>query len=111
MDGRLLRLAHRLPGGGAQMNAPALVTLPQLAERVGMEYRTAHLWVSEGLIVPSYPSDGTGHPNLFVEADVERAGRLARLREAGLSVDGLRRVVEGASGTLRSALDEWESHV
>lgn len=93
---------------GAVVTDERPVTLPQLAERVGMEYRTAHLWVSQGLIVATYPSDGTGHPNLFSERDVERAQKLVRLREAGLSVDGLRRVAEGETGPLREALAAWE---
>ena len=85
----------------------SLVTLPELAERVGMEYRTAHTWVRAGLLVPSVkPTSGTGHPNYFSDEDVERAAKLVRLRNAGVSLEGLMRLAEDA-GPLREALGAW----
>lgn len=88
--------------------AVELVTLPQLAERAGLEYRTAHLWVREGVLVPSIKAtDGTGHPNYFSEADVDRAAGLVRLRNAGVSFEGLRRLIADPR-PLRDALSAWE---
>src|SRR5438045_2797856 len=70
-------------------------TLPALARIACIEYRTAHVWMKRGLLSPSIrEAGGTGHPALFSSSDVCRAIRLARLREAGLSMDGLRRVVD-----------------
>lgn len=65
-------------------------TLPELAEEVGLEYRTAYSWMERGLLVPSTrPTGGTGHPSLFDHRDVKTAAYLTRLRELGLSMDGL----------------------
>lgn len=67
------------------------LTLPQLAETVGVEYRTLHSWLKRGLVEPSLQrSRGTGVPNLFDRTDAVRAKVIAELRQAGLSFDLLR---------------------
>lgn len=69
---------------------PLLLTLPQLARVVDVEYRTLHSWVSRGLLVPSLQvSEGTGKPNLFLVEDAVVAKILADMRELGLSLEQL----------------------
>src|SRR5688572_1093173 len=66
------------------------LTLPQLAELAGVEYRTLHTWLKRGLLAPSVqPSSGTGTPNLFGNEDAVRARVLADLRRAGISLEVL----------------------
>lgn len=78
-----------------------LLTLPQLADAVGVEYRTLHAWVQRGLIHPSVQrSRGTGVPNLFSERDAVRTKTIFDLRQAGLSLE---RLADAAAG-----LDEHE---
>jgi DNA-binding transcriptional MerR regulator len=63
-----------------------LLTLPQLAEVVGVEYRTLHSWLQRGLVQPSMQrSSGTGVPNLFSSEDAVKAKVIADLRQAGMS--------------------------
>ena len=67
-----------------------IFTLPELAGDSGVEYRTLHTWLGRGLFRPSLKaSEGTGHPNLFTGDDLAFVRWLARLRDVGLSIDGL----------------------
>lgn len=60
--------------------------MPQVAEIVGVEYRTLHSWLRRGLLRPSaQESSGIGVPNLFSTADLVHAKVIADLREHGLS--------------------------
>jgi DNA-binding transcriptional MerR regulator len=75
---------------GSIVEAATLLTLPQLANAVGVEYRTMHAWLRRGLVQPSMQrSRGTGTPNLFSRADAVKAKVIADLRHAGLSFDRL----------------------
>ena len=68
------------------MDQAPLLTLPQVAIAVGVEYRTLHTWLQRGLITPSVQqSRGTGVPNLFTAQDAVKAQVIAELRRAGLS--------------------------
>lgn len=72
------------------MATETLLTLPRLAEAVGVEYRTLHSWMKRGLVAPSLQkSGGTGIPNLFTRADAVKAKIVVDLRQAGLSFDRL----------------------
>jgi DNA-binding transcriptional MerR regulator len=63
-----------------------LLTLPQLADAIGVGYRTLHTWLQRGLIRPSLQrSRGTGVPNLFTPSDAVKAQVIAELRKAGVS--------------------------
>lgn len=67
---------------------PTLLTLPQLARVIEVEYRTLHKWVSRGLLRPSMQaSGGIGVPNLFNEHDAVLAKILGDLRRAGMSLE------------------------
>lgn len=82
-------------------------TLPELAETVGIGYRTAHHWMQRGLLTPSVQqADGSGHPAVFTHHDCLRAALLARLRSLGLSIDGLEAVIDNPR-PLIDALEEW----
>lgn len=96
----------RRAGADSKVN-PHRHTLPQLAEYAGIEYRTAHVWMTRGLIHPSIQeANGQGHPAIFTDADCDTAMRLKALRDAGLSMDGLEAVVDNPA-PLRRALEDW----
>jgi DNA-binding transcriptional MerR regulator len=71
--------------------APRLLTLPKVAEAIGVEYRTLHSWVEKGILTPSMQaSSGAGVPNLFDERDAIAAKVIADLRETGVPLEQLR---------------------
>jgi DNA-binding transcriptional MerR regulator len=70
--------------------ASRLLTLPQVAEMVDVEYRTLHSWLKRGLLRPScQESSGIGVPNLFSPQDVVQAKVIADLRHHGVSFERL----------------------
>jgi DNA-binding transcriptional MerR regulator len=78
------------------LEEPSLLTLPQIARVVGVEYRTLHSWMARGLLEPSLQkSRGTGSPNLFSRSDAVKAKVIAELRHAGLSFELLERASLG----------------
>ena len=73
------------------MAAPRLLTLPELAQTIGVEYRTLHSWVGRGILPPSVQaSRGAGVPNLFSTQDAVKAKVVAELRQTGVSFDMLK---------------------
>ena len=77
------------------MAAPRLLTLPQLAEMIDVEYRTLHSWLERGLLRPSLQvSRGIGVPNLFSIEDAVRAKVIADLRRSGTSFDRLQEATQ-----------------
>jgi DNA-binding transcriptional MerR regulator len=80
--------------------AEGTFTLPQLADLVGVEYRTLHTWLRRGLLAPSRAkARGSGSRNLFDREDALEAFVLADLRRAGVELPTLERV----SAALRAA--------
>lgn len=72
--------------------SPTLLTLPQLASLIDVEYRTLHNWVSRGVLSPSLQSSaGSGVPNLFDGDDAVVAKVLGDMRRAGLSLETIER--------------------
>ncbi|GHG46658.1 hypothetical protein GCM10012320_12820 [Sinomonas cellulolyticus] len=61
------------------------------AELSGMALSSLRLYERKGLLTPSRTDGGTRR---YSEDDVERLGRIAGLVEAGLTVDGIRIVLE-----------------
>lgn len=91
------------------MTERPIITLPTLACRAGIDYRTAYNWVERGLIVPGWQrSSGTGIPNLFTERDVDRAIVLRQLRAIGIDLDRLAdlRALSNTLDRLSRAIDE-----
>jgi DNA-binding transcriptional MerR regulator len=67
-----------------------LLTLPRVAELIGVEYRTLHTWLKRGLLRPSVQeSRGTGFPNLFTIDDLVHAKVIGDLRQSGLPFERL----------------------
>jgi DNA-binding transcriptional MerR regulator len=88
------------------MAALRLLTLPQLAQTIGVEYRTLHSWLGRGLLRPSLQaSSGTGSPNLFSIEDAVQAKIIAELRASGISFELLEQVAEHLQ-TNQTALTE-----
>ncbi|WP_445150695.1 MerR family transcriptional regulator [Baekduia sp. Peel2402] len=70
-------------------------TLPQLSKAFGAPYRTLHSWVERDLVSPSvHRATGTGRANLFDRQDALTVAILSELREAGVTLDLLRRAAE-----------------
>jgi DNA-binding transcriptional MerR regulator len=68
------------------------LTLPELAELLGIEYRTLHTWVRRGVLSASVQaSSGTGKPNIFAFTDLVQAQIIADLRHAGVTFELLAR--------------------
>lgn len=84
-----------------------IYTMPEVAARVGVEYRTLHTWLRRGLITPTRMTTGSGTPTLFTEADIQHVIVLARLRQAGCGMDLLELAARQpiVSGKVRVDLD------
>jgi DNA-binding transcriptional MerR regulator len=75
-----------------------MLTLPQVARAVGVEYRTLHSWLRRGLVRPSMQaSSGTGVPNLFTTEDAVRVKIVADLRLYGVGFELLKEAAEQLS--------------
>jgi DNA-binding transcriptional MerR regulator len=73
------------------MGESEMRTLPEIAKRLDVEYRTLQSWVERGLISPTVESGGAGSTALYDEAAFVRIWRLVGLRKAGLSFEGVER--------------------
>jgi len=83
-----------------------LLTLPQVANTVGVEYRTLHSWLQRGLIEPSIQrSRGTGVPHLFNREDVVKAKVITDLRQAGVSFELLAEAASSLDGHPTALVD------
>lgn len=70
-------------------------TASQVLQVSGLTKRQLQLWVEDGWIVPSISrSTGTGINNLFSFADLVTIRALAQLREAGTTVQQLRKIAQ-----------------
>jgi DNA-binding transcriptional MerR regulator len=75
--------------------AGALLTIGQLARRTGLPVRTIRYWSDIGAVPPTGRSDG-GHRLYDAEA-VARLDLVRTLRELGLSLDDVRRMLKRES--------------
>ena len=67
-----------------------IFTLPQIAKRADVDYRTLKNWESRGLIAPSIrAASGSGNASFFSKRDAEVALSLANLRRRGLDMTAL----------------------
>lgn len=95
---------------------PGLLTVRDAAKRLDVTMRTLKYYEERGLVTPSR-SDG-GY-RLYSEEDMERFGRILRLRQLGFSLHGitemLKRPVEvledGRTGYSRASIEEMRASV
>lgn len=88
------------------MTSPRLLTLPQVAQIIGVEYRTLHSWLRRGLLRPSaQQSSGIGVPNLFSADDVVQAKVIADLRGYGLPFERLSEAADKLSAHPSALID------
>jgi DNA-binding transcriptional MerR regulator len=81
------------------MTSPRLLTLPQIARLIGVEYRTLHSWLKRGLLSPSVQrSTGSGIPNLFDTRDAVQAKVVADLRASGAPFNKIGQAAVGLQG-------------
>jgi MerR family transcriptional regulator, repressor of the yfmOP operon len=80
----------------------ALLTVRDAAERLGVTPRTLKYYEERGLVMPSRSE---GRYRLYDEQDLERFGRILRLRSLGFSLNGivemLKRPLESVEGGRR----------
>jgi DNA-binding transcriptional MerR regulator len=89
---RELPMAVAYPAAAVPVDA---FTLPQLSKAFGAPYRTLHSWVERDMVSPSvHRATGTGRANLFDRQDALTVAILSELREAGVTLDLLRRAAE-----------------
>lgn len=78
---------------GAMENDGPLLTIGELARRVGVPVRTIRFWSDSGLVPPASRTDGDRR--LYGAACVARLELVATLRELGVSLASVRRVLGG----------------
>ncbi len=81
-----------------------LLTVGQVAERLGVTVRTLHHWDAEGLASPSERS-GTGY-RLYTQADLDRLERVVVYRELGFGLDAVRDLLDDPAVDVVAALRE-----
>lgn len=68
---------------------------PQVAKVVGISYRQLDHWTSTGLVTPSVrDAEGSGSQRLYGFDDIVQLKVIKRLRDAGVSLQRIRRAVE-----------------
>src|SRR6187551_2766103 len=82
-----------------------LLTIGQLADRTGLTARTLRFWSDEGAVPPADRSAG-GY-RLYDAAGVARVELVRTLRELGITLDDVRRVLDGRATVAEVA----EAHV
>lgn len=75
----------------------------ELASRTGMSVRALHHYDEIGLLTPSLRTP-SGH-RLYQDADVARLQQIQSLRLMGISLDEVKRLLDGAAMTPREVLD------
>ncbi len=78
----------------------AVYVISVAAELVGMHPQTLRIYERKGLLDPSRTSGGSRR---FSERDLERLRRIQELTNAGLNLEGVRRVLELERGGVRPA--------
>jgi DNA-binding transcriptional MerR regulator len=78
---------------GAMENDGPLLTIGELARRVGVPVRTIRFWSDSGLVPPASRTDGDRR--LYDAACVARLELVTTLRELGVSLASVRRVLDG----------------
>lgn len=80
------------PLGGASMHASrAVFVISVAAELAGMHPQTLRIYERKGLLEPSRTGGGSRR---YSQRDIARLHRIAELTNAGLNLEGVRRVME-----------------
>ncbi|MEE8603502.1 MerR family transcriptional regulator [Euzebya tangerina] len=68
---------------------------PAVAKIVGISYRQLDHWTSTGLVVPSVrDAEGSGSQRLYAFEDIVRLKVIKRLRDAGVSLQRIRKALD-----------------
>jgi MerR family transcriptional regulator, repressor of the yfmOP operon len=90
-------------------DSPALLTVRDAAERLGVTPRTLKYYEERGLVSPSRSE---GRYRLYDEEDLKRFGRILRLRSLGFSLHGitemLKRPLESVDGGPRFSTESLQ---
>ncbi|WP_440898998.1 helix-turn-helix domain-containing protein, partial [Actinosynnema sp.] len=77
------------------------LTIGELAARTGLPVRTLRFWSDEGVLPPA--SRSTGNYRLYDSASVARVDLVRALRELGLGLDEVGRVLDGRASVAEVA--------
>jgi len=70
----------------------------EVRRRVGVSYRQLDYWARAGIVSPSIaPAEGSGSRRRWAEIDVQRLMVAKLLREAGVSLEAIRRALGAPS--------------
>lgn len=90
-------------------DAPALLTVRDAAERLGVTPRTLKYYEERGLVSPTRSE---GRYRLYDDEDLKRFGRILRLRSLGFSLQGitemLKRPLEAVDGAQRFSTESLQ---
>ncbi|HEX7906522.1 MAG TPA: MerR family transcriptional regulator [Paraburkholderia sp.] len=90
-------------------DSPALLTVRDAAERLGVTPRTLKYYEERGLVSPTRSE---GRYRLYDEEDLKRFSRILRLRSLGFSLHGitemLKRPLESVDGSQRYSIDSLQ---
>ncbi|MGO1313285.1 MAG: MerR family transcriptional regulator, partial [Brevibacterium aurantiacum] len=84
-------------------------TVGVAADLLGLTVRTLHHWDEIGLASPSRRTPA-GH-RLYTWDDLERLSRIVAYREAGLSLDAIRHVLDDATAAIGDTLREQRAQL
>lgn len=84
----------------------SLQTISAFAQAVGLSASALRQYGENGLLVPTEIEERTGY-RYYAQDQQQRAIWIRRLRDAGLSLERIRIVLEGDAVTAASVLDEW----
>ncbi len=77
-----------------EMKQHTLFGAGEAARILGLKYRTLDHWVRTGLLPVEQPAAGTGNRRGLSFLDLVRAMTVKRLRQEGVSLQAIRRVIE-----------------
>lgn len=87
---------------------PPLQTISSFARSVGLSVSAIRSYGENGLLVPADVDDRTGY-RYYTPSQWQRAIWIRRLRDAGLSLDRIRELLDATPDMSERLLDEWVS--
>lgn len=86
----------------------SLQTISVFAQAVGLSASALRQYGDSGLLIPAEIQDRTGY-RYYAPDQQQRAIWIRRLRDAGLSLERIRIVLEGDAASAESVLDAWSA--
>lgn len=91
---------------GSPLRQPPLQTISSFARSVGLSVSALRSYGETGLLVPADVDERTGY-RYYTPSQWQRAIWIRRLRDAGLSLDRIRSLLDSTPEVTERLLDEW----